>query len=163
MDKQKISVHVAWMIRAHLPAVLEIEKASYAAPWVEDDFIFAMRRRCTVGMVAEDVAMGDERGYIIYELEKHAFRVLKLGVDPRFRCRGVGAALLRKLTGKLSAERRTAVTLEVSEKNLAAHLWLRACGFKAVGVDRARAVYCFAYNYVAPVLGATVACNAYES
>jgi ribosomal-protein-alanine N-acetyltransferase len=45
--------------------------------------------------------------------------------------------MVSKLVGKLSSHRRTRITLEVRETNLAAQLFFRAQGFRAVRVLRA--------------------------
>jgi ribosomal-protein-alanine N-acetyltransferase len=44
--------------------------------------------------------------------------------------------MIEKLVGKLSSERRTRITSEVRETNIAAQLFFRACGFRAVSVLR---------------------------
>jgi ribosomal-protein-alanine N-acetyltransferase len=44
--------------------------------------------------------------------------------------------MISKLLSKLSAQRRTRVTLEVRETNLPAQLFFRANGFRAVSVLR---------------------------
>ena len=43
---------------------------------------------------------------------------------------------IEKLTGKLSHQRRSRILLEVRETNLAAQLFFRKCGFRAVSVLR---------------------------
>ncbi len=44
--------------------------------------------------------------------------------------------MVRKLIGKLSSQRRTRILLEVRETNLAAQLFFRDSGFRAVSVLR---------------------------
>jgi GNAT superfamily N-acetyltransferase len=48
----------------------------------------------------------------------------------------IGSRLVHKLVGKLSGQRRTRVILEVRETNLAAQLFFRQQGFRAVSVLR---------------------------
>ena len=50
---------------------------------------------------------------------------------------GVGAQMVAKLISKLSSHRRTRITLEVRETNLAAQLFFRSQLFRAVRVLRA--------------------------
>jgi ribosomal-protein-alanine N-acetyltransferase len=50
------------------------------------------------------------------------------------RRRGIGRQMIDKLLGKLSSQRRTRITLEVRETNLAAQLFFRQNGFKATSV-----------------------------
>jgi len=133
-QKQEIRVHIRWMIRRDMPEVLAIERESFEFPWSEDDFIRCLRQRNCIGMVAEY----DDRvvGFMIYELTKTRIHVLNFAVATDQRRRGVGSQMGAKLIGKLSSQRRTRITLEVRETNLAAQLFFRANGFRAVSVLR---------------------------
>ncbi len=135
MDAQQaVQVHIRWMIRRDMPDVQQIERASFEFSWSEEDFVRCLRQRNCIGMVA-DV---DDRivGFMIYELHRSRLHLLNLAVHPAWRRRGVGAAMVRKLVGKLSQQRRTRITLEVRETNLAAQLFFRQQGFRAVNVLR---------------------------
>jgi N-acetylglutamate synthase-like GNAT family acetyltransferase len=76
-------------------------------------------------------------GYMLLVYHKDAVELLEVGVNPDMRRTGVGRALLLKSLAKLSAARQTWFTL-VPDTATEAHLWLRGCGFKAVGVERGR-------------------------
>lgn len=130
----QFNVHIRWMIRRDMPEVLEIEQSSFEYPWSEEDFIRCLRQRNCIGMVAEY----DERvvGFMIYELHKNQLHVLNFSVRPDARRRSVGHQMVQKLVGKLSQQRRNRVVLEVRETNLAAQLFFKNCGFKAVSVLR---------------------------
>lgn len=128
------SPFIRWMIRHDMPSVLAIEQASFDVPWSEEDFLHALRQRSIIGMVAEQ---GDViHGFMIYELCKSRLHILNMAVGTHTRRRGVGSAMVAKLVSKLSPERRTRLTLEVRETNLAAQLFYRAQGFKAKRVLR---------------------------
>lgn len=133
-QKQEVRVHIRWMIRRDMPEVIQIENRSFEFPWCEDDFIRCLRQRNCIGMVAEH----EDRvvGFMIYELQKTRIHVLNFAVAPDFRRRGVGLQMAAKLVGKLSAQRRTRICLEVRETNLAAQLFFRQVGFRAVSVLR---------------------------
>jgi ribosomal-protein-alanine N-acetyltransferase len=133
-QKQEVRVHIRWMIRRDMPEILAIEQESFEFPWSEDDFIRCLRQRNCIGMVAEC----DDRvvGFMIYELTKTRIHVLNFAVAAAYRRRGVGSQMGAKLIGKLSSQRRTRITLEVRETNLAAQLFFRANGFRAVSVLR---------------------------
>ena len=75
-------------------------------------------------------------GFMIYELHKTKLHILNFAVHPGWRRLGVGAQMVAKLISKLSSHRRTRITLEVRETNLAAQLFFRKQGFKAVRVLR---------------------------
>ncbi len=133
-QQQLVRVHIRWMIRRDMPEVLAIENSSFEFPWVEEDFIRCLKQRNCIGMVAEH----DDRvvGFMIYELNKTRIHVLNFAVHPEFRRHRVGHQMIAKLISKLSAQRRTRVTLEVRETNLPAQLFFRNVGFRAVSVLR---------------------------
>lgn len=127
-------VHIRWLIRRDMPEVLAIEGESFEFPWTEDDFTRCLRQRNCIGMAAE---CDDEIvGFMIYELYKTRLHLLNFAVAESHRRRGVGRQMIEKLVGKLSLQRRTRVMLEVRETNLAAQLFFRSCGFRAVSVLR---------------------------
>ena len=130
----QLRVHIRWMIRRDMAEVLEIERGAFEFPWFEEEFIRCLRQRNCIGMVAEHA----ERvvGFMIYELHKARLHVLNLAVGSRFRRLGVGAQMIEKLIGKLSSQRRNRILLEVRETNLAAQLFFRSSGFRAVSVLR---------------------------
>jgi ribosomal-protein-alanine N-acetyltransferase len=133
-QKQEVRVHIRWMIRRDMPEVLAAELESFEFPWSEDDFIRCLRQRNCIGMVAEH----DDRvvGFMIYELHKTRIHVLNFAVAEEYRRAGVGSQMLAKLIAKLSSQRRSRVILEVRETNLAAQLFFRENGFRAVSVLR---------------------------
>ncbi len=133
-QKQEVRVHVRWMIRRDMPEVLAIESENFEFPWLEDDFIRCLRQRNCIGMVAEF----DDRivGFMIYELNKNRIRVLNFAVSAEHQRRGIGTQMIAKLIAKLSPQRRSRVVLEVRETNLAAQVFFRSVGFRAVSVLR---------------------------
>jgi ribosomal-protein-alanine N-acetyltransferase len=133
-QKEQLRVHIRWMIRRDMPEVLAVEAESFEFPWLEEDFIRCLRQRNCIGMVAEH----NDRvvGFMIYELAKSRIQVLNFATAAKHRRRGIGTQMIGKLIGKLSAGRRTRVTLEVRETNLPAQLFFRDSGFRAVSVLR---------------------------
>jgi ribosomal-protein-alanine N-acetyltransferase len=122
------------MIRRDMPEALEIEREAFQYPWEEEEFITALRQRNCIAMVAE---VDDQvAAYMVYELHKTRIHLLNFAVWRDLRRRGIGTALVGKLKGKLAAQRRTKITLEVRETNLAAQLFWRAQNFRAVKVLR---------------------------
>lgn len=134
-QKQEVRVHIRWMIRRDMPEVIAIEDESFEFPWLEEDFIRCLRQRNCIGMVAEH----DDRvvGFMIYELHNARIHVLNFAVASDYRRRGVGSQMAAKLVAKLSSGRRSRIVLEVRETNLAAQLFFRDSGFRAVSVLRA--------------------------
>lgn len=128
-----INVHIRWMIRSDMPDVLGIENESFRFPWPEEAFIRCLRQRNCIGMVAEH----DERvvGFMLYELHKDRLHLLNLAVAVQHRSKSVGRQMTEKLIGKLSAERRNRIEVEVADFNLAGQCFLSAVGFRAVGIE----------------------------
>lgn len=133
-SQQRMRVHIRWMIRRDMAEVLEIERGSFEFPWYEEDFIRCLRQRNCIGMVAEH----GERvvGFMIYELHKTRLHILNFAVAENYRRRDVGRQMAEKLVSKLSSQRRTRISLEVRETNLAAQLFFKQLGFRATSVLR---------------------------
>jgi [ribosomal protein S18]-alanine N-acetyltransferase len=132
--RDRVRVHIRWMIRRDMPEVLRAEQDSFDHAWTEDDFLRCLRQRNCIGMVAEH----EDRvvGFMIYELHKTKLHVLNFAVGPAWRRVGVGTQMVTKLVGKLSSHRRTKITLAVRESNLAAQLFFRSQAFQATRVLR---------------------------
>lgn len=133
-QKDKVRVHIRWMIRRDMPEVLVSERASFEFAWTEDDFLRCLRQRNCIGMVAEQ----NDRviGFMIYELHKSKLHILNFAVHPTHRRAGVGRLMVSKLVNKLSTHRRQKITLAVREGNLAAQMFFRSHDFKATKVLR---------------------------
>jgi ribosomal-protein-alanine N-acetyltransferase len=127
-------VHIRWMIRRDMPEVLGIEHTSFEFPWCEEEFLRVLRQRNCIGMVAE---YGERIvGFMIYELHRNRIHVLDFATHSEFRRHGVGRQMVSKLVGKLSSQRRNRIVICVRETNLAAQLFFRVVGFRAMEVIR---------------------------
>ena len=141
---------IRWMIRADMARVLAIEEAGCPRPWGEEDMLRAMRQRSCFGMVIE--RDGEVMGHMLYDLAKVSFYVRRLVIADGDRRQGLGRALIEKLMGKLSRDRRKAIIADVPESVLDGQLFLKAIGFRAVRVmrgyfaDEAEDGYRFAYS-----------------
>lgn len=142
--------HVRWMIRRDMAEVMRIEMECFQHPWTEEDFLRCLKQRNCIGMVAET---GDSiSGFMIYELHKNRLHIIDFAVLPSSQRQGIGRQMVCKLLGKLSSHRRTKITLEIRESNLAAQLFFRNQGFKATRVlksyfeDSGEDAYFLQYN-----------------
>jgi ribosomal-protein-alanine N-acetyltransferase len=152
-----MSVHIRWIIRTDMPEVLDIERHTFEFPWSEDEFVRVLRELNCIGIVAEE----NDRviGYMIYEIHKTRFHVLNFAVAPLHRRMGIGRAMLTKLIGRLSPDRRKRIVLECRESNTAAQLFFRSQGFKAVSIlrgfydDTVEDAYVFQYRLESVVDG----------
>lgn len=151
----KITPHIRWMIRADMPAVQMLEREAFEFPWSYDDFLRCLRQHYCIGMVAEhdDTIVG----FMIYELHKNRLHILNFAVHGKFRRSGIGSAMVEKLNGKLHHERRNRIMLEVRETNVAALLFFKRQGFRAISVlrdfydDTSEDAYLMQYRVLPPV------------
>lgn len=131
-----MKVGIRWMIRRDMPEVLQIEHASFVAPWEEEDFLRALRKRTCIGEIAEH--KDKIVGFNIYELQKTQIYLVNFAVAPWARLKGVGRQMIERLANKLilPRPRRNRLTLIVRETNIGGQLFFRACGFRARSVIR---------------------------
>ena len=129
-----LPVEIRWMIRAHLPEVLGIERLCFEAYWTEDDFLACLRKRECIGMVAlrEDRVVG----FMVYELYPVRLSLLNLAVMPSMQGRGIGRQMIERLKDKLSNMRRRQIATVIRETNLDAQLFFKSQGFRYVGTLR---------------------------
>lgn len=133
-----MKLQIRWLIRRDMLEVLNIEQACFDCYWTEEDFLFVLRQRNCIGMVATHVDSRSETivGFMIYELHKANLRVLNFAVHPDWQRRGVGTAMVDRLKDKLSQQRRKRIKLETRESNLRAHLFWKSQGFECIDVLR---------------------------
>ncbi len=140
-------VNVSWMIRRDVRAVLDIEQESAECPWNEEKLVCFLRGLAHIGMVADD---GNQVvGYMVYKTCGDIIHVPKLAVHPNYRRNHVGSQMVSMLINKIQKPnaKRTRITINTSEYNLAAQLFLRNQGFKAVRVVRGEPdIYSFEYR-----------------
>lgn len=131
-------MHIRYIIRRDLPAIMAIETRSYVNPWTEDEFVTQLRQRNTIGMCVEIANNGYDvvAGYVIYELHKNRLHILNMAVEPGIRRWGVGRFMILKLSSKLAVQGRNRVEALVRETNLPAQLFFKAMGFRATNVIR---------------------------
>jgi ribosomal-protein-alanine N-acetyltransferase len=108
---------------------MDIERQSAKIPVSEEQIVKWLRARNCIGMVAER----DHRvvGYMIYDLHKTHFKLVRFAVHPSFRKIGVGSAMIRKLKSKMSATRRQFIGVTVPEDRLEIQQFFRRHGFLA--------------------------------
>ncbi len=118
-------------------AVAALERVCNPLPWTEDAVTSlagdGLERR---GWVAEETSSGRLAGYLGAGTVADEAEILIAGVDPVFRRRGLGRALLASLREDLSLAGIRAVHLEVRRGNAPALAWYRAAGFTEQGIRR---------------------------
>lgn len=129
-----LEVQIRWLIRRDMADVLRIEQSCFEQPWTEEEFLCCLRQRNCIGMVAE--ADHEILGFMIYELHKAKLRILNFAVSSSAQRQGVGTCMVQRLIDKLSQQRRKEILLDVRETNLAAQMFYKKQGFRAVHVLR---------------------------
>lgn len=135
--QKQTNVNIRWLIRRDMAAVLKIENEAFEFPWTEKDFLNCIRQSNCVGMVTEC----NEKivGFMVYELHKSHLNILKFAVATDARRQRVGSQMAQKLIDKLGSKmhpNRSVIELIVRESHLAAQLFFRESGFRAVSVLR---------------------------
>lgn len=126
-------LRLRWLCRRDFGALLALERASFEFPWTRDEFEYCVRTRNFGGLVVE--RDGEPAGYLCFETRNRSIRLLSVAVAEAERRRGVGTLLVQALIERLDA-RRSKIVCVVRERNLAAQLFLRGLGFRAVWVAR---------------------------
>jgi ribosomal-protein-alanine N-acetyltransferase len=104
LSKRDLKLIVAMEQRGqtHYDADFEIDVVHHYC-WTAKDFEETLAEKNTLGLVAEN-EQGDVVGFMLYQLLKDRFEVVKILVDPDSRRQGYGTVLLIKLYQKATAK-----------------------------------------------------------
>jgi [ribosomal protein S18]-alanine N-acetyltransferase len=119
-----------------LAAIESIERLSYRTPWSRSMFAGELAKPSSVCLGACDADTGLLIGYAIVSRYVDAWHVMNLAVDPTYRRRGVGMALLERLFEATAGDGRRGYTLEVRVSNTGAMRLYERAGFRARGIRR---------------------------
>ena len=126
------------MRREDLPAVLDIERRSFAQPWsrafFEKELATPFAR--LVVAVEEAVPRPQVIGYTCRWRVTDEVHLLNVAVHPERRGLGHGRALVAGVVGEAEAARARVVYLEVRAGNVIARRLYRQLGFRDLGVRR---------------------------
>ncbi len=114
----------------------EIEARAFPDPWTSDDLAPLVAAGAASGFLAADRGTGETIGFALYQLLPDEAELLRIGVVPELRSRGVGALLLERSLFQLAAAGRPVCHLEVRAANLAARALYARAGFTLVGRRR---------------------------
>jgi ribosomal-protein-alanine N-acetyltransferase len=121
-------------IERYVDRIHEIETLSFASPWSKDAF-----REEGKNPVSHLWAMfSNDRlvGYICFWLVHTEMQLANIAVDPGFRTRGLGNALLLKMIETGLSWKAESIWLEVRESNRVARGLYEKLGFELVGKRR---------------------------
>ncbi len=115
-----------------IPAVLELDKLSFALPWPERSFRFEMTEnpasRCWVFDVEGKIA-----GMIVAWLLVDEAHIATIATHPEYRRQGIARKLLTYALRYMSKEGAVTSFLEVRESNTAARDMYHQFGYEVVG------------------------------
>src|SRR5262249_3285614 len=120
------------MLVEDLPEVVAIERASFPNPWTGALFLQELDVAFSRTIVARDLD-GSVAGYLCRWLVADEVHGLNVAVHPRWRGRGLGAALMHEAVREARSAGVAAVTLEVRRSNIAARRLYEALAFEHVG------------------------------
>jgi ribosomal-protein-alanine N-acetyltransferase len=121
---------VRLLFQRDLPDVLRVERHGPPPRWGREDFRPVFDAPGTDGWVAE--AGGQVVGFVVFRASPGRLALLRLGVAPFWRRQGVARAMLAHVHERAAG----VVEAAVPEADLAAQLFLRDAGYKAVRVLR---------------------------
>ncbi|WP_394698754.1 ribosomal protein S18-alanine N-acetyltransferase [uncultured Methanoregula sp.] len=121
-------------VPADIAAIVSIEKESFVDPWEQSAFLEALSYYPTTYFVA--VADGVVTGFVIGGIEDTGENIYghlcNIGVIPRYRSKGIGRLLVRRLEHQFALEMATGVQLEVRVSNTAAQRFYQRMGYRNV-------------------------------
>jgi len=123
-----------------LGEVLEVERLCFHDPWPASAFTAELGHAWSffraVGLAGPGGGLVRVEGYIVAWLLPGDMHLLKMGVLPERRRRGLAGRLLRAALERFSAAGGGNASLEVRPSNLAAQAFYRGMGFVQVGVRK---------------------------
>jgi [ribosomal protein S18]-alanine N-acetyltransferase len=118
---------------ADLDAVMEIERLSFATPWVRQAFADEIERPWAHLEILRDQASGRALGFCNYWVIADELHILNIAVHPDFRKQGHAATLVHHVLGAARQAKARVVLLEVRVSNHAARSLYHKFGFREVG------------------------------
>ncbi|MET0403221.1 MAG: ribosomal protein S18-alanine N-acetyltransferase [Cystobacter sp.] len=125
------------MTREDLPAVMELEKASFTNPWSRELLQRELDHDWSIIFLLEEpLEQGGNRllGISIFWIVHDEVHVLNVATAPEHRRRGVGRCLMDATLAEGRTRKCSLATLEVRKSNEAAINLYKSFGFRPVGV-----------------------------
>ncbi len=125
------------MTREDLPAVMELEKASFSNPWSFELLQRELGHDWSIIFLLEEPTPEGGRsllGVSIFWIVHDEVHVLNVATAPEHRRRGVGRALMQATLAEGRARKCSLATLEVRKGNEPAINLYKSFGFRPVGV-----------------------------
>lgn len=140
MSAVALQVALRPMTLDDLPAVMEIDRLSFALPWPERSFRFELTGNDASHLLVAEMPFGREgriAGFLGYWLLVDEMHISTLAVHPEIRGQGIGERLLLAGLEQAWIQGAEMSTLEVRPSNKAALALYRKYGYELVGRRRA--------------------------
>jgi ribosomal-protein-alanine N-acetyltransferase len=125
------------MRREDVPAVVEVERRCFAAPWTAGQFKHELKIPFSRTIIAwSEAAAGRIAGYICRWVVGDEVSILNIAVDPDFQRQGLGREMVEIIVDEAHALGASSIALEVREKNAAARVLYTSLGFTEAGIRR---------------------------
>lgn len=125
-------MNITEMQEKHLPALAELEKQCFHAPWSEK----MLREELGGGIFLVAEQDGEVQGYVGCQTVLDEGYITNVAVSPDFRRRGVARRLIAELIARAKEKGLAFVTLEVRESNAPAITLYAGAGFAPVGTRK---------------------------
>ena len=122
-------MNITEMQEKHLPALAELEKHCFHAPWSEK----MLREELGGGIFLVAEQDGEVQGYVGCQTVLDEGYITNVAVSPDFRRRGAARRLIAELIARAKEKGLAFVTLEVRESNAPAIALYTGAGFAPVG------------------------------
>ena len=126
---------VRWLINEDLPQILAIDKMCHEKAWKDRCFRQILQRQHVIGSTSKK---GTEiLGYLITEFLEwsESIMIVRMGIHPDCRRQGLGSQLIQAVQSHHLKQNNDYRHLyaPVAERMLGTQMFLKHCGFKAVG------------------------------
>lgn len=115
----------------HVPQMAALERVCFSSPWSENSIAGELSNPLSLWLVA--IEDGQLAGYVGSQSVMGESDMMNLAVDPAFRRRGAGRALVLALVEQLAQKGNHCLSLEVRASNAPALALYQGLGFAQVG------------------------------
>lgn len=129
-----IDVTVREACAASVPELARMEAALFSDAWSEKSLASTLQSSCSFSLIA--TCDGAAVGYLLASLLAPEGELLRIGVHPAYRKKGIGACLMEHFLTAAKAKGCDTLFLEVRSDNLPAISLYRRFGFLDYGVRK---------------------------
>ncbi|OEG70142.1 hypothetical protein ATZ36_05905 [Candidatus Endomicrobiellum trichonymphae] len=117
-----------------LDDIAEIERQSFVNPWTKEMLLDSAKNAAVKFKVL--IENKTVAGYYIISTSADETEVLDIAIDPKFRKRSFGQAMLADIKKESNNKKSRVIFLEVRQNNNAAINLYKSFGFKEIGVRK---------------------------